>query len=485
MRSLGSSRKYSFESLGTGVLVILCIFSIQAVRVTGQATPIRLDQIVEVLRLKGLSVREKNEKLVSEVNSRGVAFELTSQIEESLTKYGASEALIESIRLHQPRPSPSSRPANEIPAPTPAPSPAAAAATPTPTPTRLPAPVPVRYTPAELDQMRLIPYLRNYRYGFCNEKKEIIIQPKYEEVSVFADGRARVKLGNKTGIIDKTGKEIAAIKYDAIMPFSDDLAVVMLDGKYGYINRTGVEIVSPKYNDALSFSEDRGAVRMNNNWGFVDKSGNEITALKYESVAPFSNGLAKVKLDDKFGFVDKAGKEVIPTSYDFADSFREGVAVVRVKDKWGFIGTDGNRITSFKFSAAARFSEGLAGAATGGVGWGFINTRRKEVIDAKYFDASRFSEGLSVVVIRDGTSRLNYYIIDKNGKKMSDALQYVVRFKDTQGNNEFSEFSEGLLKVSYRGKFGFVDKTGKAVIPANYDDAYPFFRWPSVDRAER
>ena len=35
-------------------------------------------------------------------------------------------------------------------------------------------------------------------------------------------------------------------------------------------------------------------------------------------------------------------------------------------------------------------------------------------------------------------------------------------------------FSEGLADVRLNGKWGFIDKSGKVVIPFKYDDALPF-----------
>ena len=36
------------------------------------------------------------------------------------------------------------------------------------------------------------------------------------------------------------------------------------------------------------------------------------------------------------------------------------------------------------------------------------------------------------------------------------------------------EYYEGLARVSLNGKLGFIDKTGKEVIPIKYDDAWGF-----------
>ena len=40
--------------------------------------------------------------------------------------------------------------------------------------------------------------------------------------------------------------------------------------------------------------------------------------------------------------------------------------------------------------------------------------------------------------------------------------------------NNIFDFSEGLASVELNGKWGFINKTGKEVIPLKYDDAYPF-----------
>lgn len=36
-------------------------------------------------------------------------------------------------------------------------------------------------------------------------------------------------------------------------------------------------------------------------------------------------------------------------------------------------------------------------------------------------------------------------------------------------------FSDGLAVVKKDGKYGFIDRTGKEVIPLIYDDAYGFY----------
>jgi hypothetical protein len=59
--------------------------------------------------------------------------------------------------------------------------------------------------------------------------------------------------------------------------------------------------------------------------------------------------------------------------------------------------------------------------------------------------------------------------IDKTGKEV-----IPLKYDDARS------FSEGLASVNLNGKWGYIDKTGKEVIPFKYDDAWPF----SKGRAE-
>lgn len=75
-----------------------------------------------------------------------------------------------------------------------------------------------------------------------------------------------------------------------------------------------------------------------------------------------------------------------------------------------------------------------------------------------YDDIDCLSEGLARIE-RDG----KYGFIDKTGK-----VVIPLNYDDTWS------FSEGLALVSRNGKYGFIDKTSKVVIPLKYDKADSF-----------
>ena len=94
----------------------------------------------------------------------------------------------------------------------------------------------------------LLAAVMSYGQGLLPEekvKKEPPAQPvhqakKYDWKATYYEGLARVKLNDKFGFIDKTGKEVIPIKYDDAYSFSEiSLALVTINNKSFYINPKG------------------------------------------------------------------------------------------------------------------------------------------------------------------------------------------------------------------------------------------------------
>ena len=124
----------------------------------------------------------------------------------------------------------------------------------------------------------------------------------------------------------------------------------------------------------------------------------------------------------------------------------------------GAIDWEGKTVIPFIYNRVEPFSEGLA-AVSDKNGTGFVNRNGEVVIPLQFEEAKPFSDGLAVVKKKDGT----YAYIDKTGKIVIDAANY--RYVDS--------FSEGMARVwkveGNTRRCGFIDKTGKEVIPCQYD----------------
>lgn len=137
------------------------------------------------------------------------------------------------------------------------------------------------------------------------------------------------------------------------------------------------------------------------------------------------------------------------------------------KITYGFLGPDGRYVIPAKYDKVGVFSEGLVAVSLDGkIGgtWGFIDQSGNVVIHYSFSGASKFSEGLAAVKNDKG-----YGFIDRTGKFVIPA-----KYPDTVG-----DFSEGLAsapsgRASWGGKYGFIDKAGEWRIEAVYDAVYPF-----------
>ena len=180
----------------------------------------------------------------------------------------------------------------------------------------------------------------------CNllhkESNTLLCRRWYDNIYVFEEGLAGVKLNGKWGFIDKTGKEVIPFKYDFACAFSGGLAKVRLNGKWGFIDETGREICPCKYAAADIFSEGLAQVELNGKVGYIDTTGEEVIPCKYDYAYEFKDGFARVELNGKWGYIDRTGREVVPCKYNYVFSFDGEFAKVELNGKQGYVDKHGN-----------------------------------------------------------------------------------------------------------------------------------------------
>ena len=173
-------------------------------------------------------------------------------------------------------------------------------------------------------------------------------------------------------------------------------------------------------------------------WGYADLTGNLIIEAKYKKCIGFSeDGLAAI-YDGKlkqFYFIDLKG-ETLPTE---------------VKDY---------KLKEVLLFGMKGFNDGFAAVQIGDK-WGFLNTSGKLAIPAVYDNVTVFNDGFAACE-KSG----KFYSVDAN------AAEYQV---DIPGIVDLNDFNEGLASFKTEaGQVGFVDGTGKVVIPAKFESAGDF-----------
>ncbi len=196
------------------------------------------------------------------------------------------------------------------------------------------------------------------------------------------------------------------------------------------------------YDEISSFHDGRSKVKKDGKWGFINKRGELVIPCKeYWSIGNFSNGFARIEWIEeigdsgckKSGYIDINGNMVIDlnTKYDDIEDFHEGLALITVNAKHGFINEKGQEVISCKYGFARGFSEGLAA----------VN------LHSKIYDES---PDLAYINTR-GTVVLN-----------------------PKGYSEINDFHNGLARVRERQGYGYIDKSGRQVIPCTYEEAEDF-----------
>lgn len=120
---------------------------------------------------------------------------------------------------------------------------------------------------------------------------------------------------------------------------------------------------------------------------------------------------------------------------------------------WGYIDTQGKVAIAPQFIDAQRFSEGLAAVDTGGKAasnWGYIDKTGKMVIEPRFIEAHPFHGGLAIV----GFMRK----VDRSEPGSSSLIDGIT--------------GREIWQVK---RYGYIDKTGKFVIPPEFTDARPFY----------
>lgn len=249
---------------------------------------------------------------------------------------------------------------------------------------------------------------------------------------------------------------------------SSSLFRVVIGGKAGYINETGRLVIAPRFNPY-----------------YVEPTAGD-----------FIEGLALVFVSDGLGFIDETGRtqnfDGLKLSHSFSDSLTtasrtsEGSTSRNVL----LLNHSGDVAASVDASWIQPFSEGLAAFAENervsrfrphsrfGHRRGYIDKRGKIVIGAKFAYAGPFSEGLAAVAL-DGPC----WVAGWGGSQMP-APSAEVQFTSCGPRPADS--------VTLPCRHGYIDKTGRPVIPARYELAQEFSgglagvrlggKWAFIDR---
>lgn len=340
----------------------------------------------------------------------------------------------------------------------------------------------------------LVPYRQGNLYGYADRNKNIVVVPKYKNVTLFRDRLAGVTVDSTTCyFIDSTGKKIGDT-YTKQGEFSEGFCQVEKNGLQGYVNNKGVLAIPLKYKATHPFSEGLALVKENQLWGVIDKTGKYVIQPQFDNMnTKFKEGFLYVEKKGRKYFIDTKGKEfTLPKNMRMASEFSEGLAQVEItvyKSDTAFL-----RLRNLR----SMFADSIKVSA-------FIDKKGKVVLgpfEEMYTPISVFNNGFCILQQTNDNSKL-YYLYGKNGQKstgfntmrvfaegyaLCQSSNYILgtqtylidaQFKTKQvyiGMIDAGSFSEGLITIKdpYRPIIGYMDTNGNLAINFMFDEAGDF-----------
>lgn len=227
------------------------------------------------------------------------------------------------------------------------------------------------------------------KWGYMNKKGAIEIKPQYELAQDFQkNGLAIVEVSGKNGVINTKGQTVVNPIYDSITQFSE--------GRASAYNEEGVWVI-----------DEKGKVLTSTPYSFIGE---------YQQGRALFQDTDEKSGDPFYGYLDRDGGVIIPAIYQTATDFQDGVAVVQTKDgQFQLLSRDTSVLYKYPYDYVGQYGQGmLAFREEGNSKYGFINKKGDVLIEPSFDGVQPFSEGRAVInKVEDYT--YSYGLIDQKG----------------------------------------------------------------------
>ena len=170
----------------------------------------------------------------------------------------------------------------------------------------------------------------------------------YDDASVYCNGVAAVKKGDKYALIGKDGNELtrydySEVKMDGYRNASRGGAVFAKlagEGSFALIDLDGTVLSEERFDDVRGFLGKNGvaAVNRDGRWGAIDNSGNLILDFEYDELKSSETDYIPYRAGELWGYISKDGRTLIEPQFEDALAVSEyGYGWVKKNGAWQII----------------------------------------------------------------------------------------------------------------------------------------------------
>jgi hypothetical protein len=338
------------------------------------------------------------------------------------------------------------------------------------------------------------PVQKNGIWGFKTKEGKYIIDQAFDYVEPFSEGLALVFKNDKVGFITKTGQVKIAFQFDDALPFSEGCAVVEVNDLYGLINRQGDFIISPTFDYLGTVKDGLIPFQKDEYFGYFDKKGQVRIQPIFEEAYDFSNGVAKVSLNNFWGLINTAGQYVFEPVFETLIEINDSSFVAEKKEAFGLISIERDTILPFEYDYIGEPSNGYY-LVTQNDSFNYVNVQSKELllqawqpVYPEYKILARYRKTPILIASNEGYNYMQKdgKLIFKQPKSALGVYSDLIAFeKEGQWGyltpipakeqikpqfDRANSFEHGLGIVSLSPLWGIINKDGKFLIEAFYED---------------
>lgn len=309
---------------------------------------------------------------------------------------------------------------------------------------------------------------RGHFINFCGTSPIAIIpqQKISNKFIVIADALGR------WGFVDD-GKVVIPVQYDQTIEVLVKYAGVKVNPNFVFVDQLNClyPVLSSAKNDKTGVFLI--ANRFCDGWAFRTSCGDLITHF-HDFQSYFHEGLALIETTKGWAYINLNGQISFRSGTSQAGSFKCDRAMLFANGLCGFVDRNGTQIIPPIYNHAWGFNEGLAAVNFSGR-WGYIDPTGKNIISFKYKDARPFSEGMARVSDESGLHFTKkdgvvvFFSVAKFGFINNSGKHIIPKIFDNA-----RDFSEGLAAVKTGNKWGYVTLSGTIEIPPIFEDAASF-----------
>lgn len=274
------------------------------------------------------------------------------------------------------------------------------------------------------------------------------------------------------GAIDAGGKVMLPFEYDEVDEDYDfHFLILKKNGKTGVADSTGQVRAKPVYDEITALSAGAVAFKRGSQYGWI--------SLADGSVHPSPGRLSRsyvspevfyIEQGERKGLLHQNGHLIVPARYDMIFAAYPGTVIYEGNGKAGMMDLQGNALGKQVYeSLVYAYDDSVVRAKLGGK-TGLLGPAGELSIPAKYTDIGRFTNGQAVVSLNG-----RYGVTDKSGREIVPLEYDGIKTTDALGREILNYAKKVILKDTFRayvvtkqGKYGLLAWNGKPLLPLNY-----------------